>query len=217
VKFSRLFDDFLHKLHLQGESGGTDQTPGVYCTRKNDFKKLKCCYPIFICFRLLKKMFSKRTPNIKTNPLFLTVSKDWEKHENSYWYKIMSLGYNQISKWAKSAAKSIGINTKFVKITNHSNRSSTVSQLSSTGINAKEFIKITGHNNSASILPYLNLSENHHKNLISNLRSESMESEIENSSINNSSLVSLESSNNNNNSSGSVIYNNCTYNITYHK
>jgi hypothetical protein len=49
-------------------------------------------------------------------------NKDWDKNTN---------------KWTKLGAEAIGIGTKKVKISNHSNRSTTVSQLSSADTSVK--------------------------------------------------------------------------------
>jgi hypothetical protein len=64
-------------------------------------------------------------------------NKDWDKNPNSCWYKNTPLGVNEISKWTKLGAEAIGIGTKKVKISNHSNRSTTVSQLSSADTSVK--------------------------------------------------------------------------------
>lgn len=138
--------------------------------------------------RLFNKLISKRTANITTNRLFLTPNKYWQ---NSMWYKNMPVGINEMSKWTRLGAENIGLDTKRKKITNHSNRSSTVSNLSNSGSNLQEIIKITGHTSIQSLEPYLKLNEKHHEKIISNLR--------------NTTNLS--------NDKNVINYNNCTFNI----
>lgn len=152
--------------------------------------------------RLLQKMLSKRTPNIKTNRLFLTPNPDWKK--TGIWYKNCPMGLNQLSKWTRLGAQSIGINTKKVKITNHSNRSSTVSNLTKSGANLQEVIQITGHSSSESLKPYLKLSNEHHLNIVEKMRKTTLPCSTNN-------IASSSSSTDNNVSN--IIYNNCTFNI----
>lgn len=151
--------------------------------------------------RLWNKMMCKRTKNIKTRRLFLAVNKDWNKYPTSCWYKNTPLGVNEISKWTKLAAEAIGLDTKRVKITNHSNRSTAVSQLSKAGTSIQEIIKITGHSSANSVQPYLQLNEEHHSSIISSLRNETK-------TIKSSSFSSPAPAPTNN------VYNNCTFNIT---
>ena len=82
----------------------------------------------------------------------------------------MRVGINEISKWTTTAAERIGLNTKKVKITNHSHRSSAVSHLAKKGVSEQELIKLTGHGSATSIKPYLQMDSEHHLNLVSQMR-----------------------------------------------
>lgn len=158
--------------------------------------------PNFCPVRLFKKMISKRTNNITTDRLFLTVNINWKSSDK--WYKNTPIGRNEISKWTKSSASLAGINTKFVKITNHSNRSAAVSQLANAGISEQEIIKITGHTSSHSIKPYLQMDATRHLQIISHLRNSSISDPTTSSHIEGNSL---------NNKNPNIIYNNCTFNV----
>ncbi|KAJ3644277.1 hypothetical protein Zmor_026943 [Zophobas morio] len=79
--------------------------------------------------RVLTLLLSKRTPNITCERLFPTVNPYWKKSSSSAWYKNTPIGRNEINKWTRCAAEEIGIDTKKVKITNHSTRSTVVSHL----------------------------------------------------------------------------------------
>lgn len=147
-------------------------------------------------------MISKRTNNITTDRLFLTVNINWKSSDK--WYKNTPIGRNEISKWTKSSASLAGINTKFVKITNHSNRSAAVSQLANAGISEQEIIKITGHTSSHSIKPYLQMDATRHLQIISHLRNSSISDPTTSSHIEGNSL---------NNKNPNIIYNNCTFNV----
>lgn len=146
-------------------------------------------------------MLSKRIPNIKTNRLFLTPNPYWKK--TGIWYKNCPIGVNHLSKWTRLGAQSIGIDTKKVKITNHSNRSSAVSNLTKSGANLQDFIQITGHSSSESLKPYLKLSNEHHLNIVEKMRKKTMPCTT--------SITSSSSSTDNNVSH--ITYNNCTFNI----
>ena len=87
------------------------------------------------------------------------------------WFKNLPAGINTIAKWTKQSAEKIGIDTKRCKITNHSNRATTVTQLLQSGIGEQQAMKITGHGSSNSMKPYLQLSSSHHQNIINNFRS----------------------------------------------
>lgn len=156
--------------------------------------------------RLLQKKLSKRTPNIKTNRLFLTPNQDWKK--TGIWYKNCPLGVNQLSKWTRLGAQNIGIDTKKIKITNHSNRSSAVSNLTKSGDNLQEVIQMTGHSSSESLKPYLKLSNEHHLNIINKIRKTTLPS-TSNTSKSSSSTENNTTDNNNSN----INYNNCTFYI----
>lgn len=56
------------------------------------------------------------------------------------------------------------------KKTNHSNRSTAVSQLGKNGVEEQQLLKITGHSNQNSIKPYLNLDQEHHNKIINIMR-----------------------------------------------
>ncbi|KAK9878601.1 hypothetical protein WA026_022863 [Henosepilachna vigintioctopunctata] len=153
-------------------------------------------YPV----RLLKKMLSKRTPNIKTNRLFLTPNPDWQK--TKIWYKNCPVGLNKLSKWTLSAAESIGLDTKKQKISNHSNRSSAVSILAQSGANLQEIIKITGHSSSESLKPHLKLTNEHHGKILEKIRNKQ---DSANSTITSTSTSDSTSKDNTTN----IYYNNC--------
>lgn len=72
--------------------------------------------------RLFKKMILKRGSNITIEKLFLTVNGKWKEGKNCPWYKNLPVGINTLSKWTKISAEKIGLDTKRLKITNHSNR-----------------------------------------------------------------------------------------------
>lgn len=150
---------------------------------------------------------SKRSNSIKTDRLFLTPNCTWNQENSSGWYKNMPVGENTLGKWTKEAAMKIGLDVENNKITNHSNRSSTVSNLAKSGISSERLIKITGHANTKSINPYLQLDKDHHSTLISNLRNPT--SEITNNSVNNLKLVNHEEES----KSNSIVYNNCVFHI----
>lgn len=120
--------------------------------------------------RLYRKLISKR--GIITNDrLFLTVNGKWNKYNNNNWYKNCPIGINTLSKWTKLSAEKIGLDTKKVKITNHSNRATAVSQLLQSGVSEQQAMKITGHGSSNSMKPYLHLSAEHHQNIVNTFRS----------------------------------------------
>lgn len=148
--------------------------------------------------RLFNKMMSKRGSNITTRRLFLTPSKGWQ---TSIWFKNTPIGVNELRKWTCLGAEKIGLDTKRKKITNHSNRSSTVSSLSNAGANLQEIIKVTGHTATSSLEPYLKLNEEHHAKIISQLR----RNPADPASVSNTAVSSENKSN--------VTYNNCTFNF----
>lgn len=146
--------------------------------------------------RLFNKLISKRGKNITSNRLFLRPNRFW-KTENDTWFDNIPVGKNTINGWTKSSAQVIGLDTKNKKITNHSNRSTAVSQLAKKGVPEQQLIKITGHNNSTSIKPYLTIDENRHDEIINSMRG-------------NASTVG---SNNTSSSSASTFnFTNCTFN-----
>ncbi|KAK0070822.1 hypothetical protein PV326_002045, partial [Microctonus aethiopoides] len=109
--------------------------------------------------------------------LFITPNPFWKNNVSKGWYKNIPIGINEILKWTKISAEKIGLDTKNKKISNHSHRSSAVSNLAKAGINEQELIKITGHSSSKSIKPYLQLDNEHHSNLVTNLRNQSLDNE----------------------------------------
>lgn len=117
--------------------------------------------------RLLKKILEKRGPNVKSDRLFLTENPSWK---TSNWFKNTPVGINTISKWTKLSAERAGLDVKRRKITNHSTRSTAVTQMVKAGVSEQEVIKITGHQSAGSIRPYLQLDQTHHVKLINNLR-----------------------------------------------
>lgn len=123
--------------------------------------------------RLFLKLIDKRktNPRITSDRLFLTVNQNWKN--NGIWYKNMPLGVNNMSRWTQISAKKIGIDTKNIKITNHSHRSSAISALSKSGITDQQIIKISGHSNTNSLKPYIQLDPVHHSKLMENLRENS--------------------------------------------
>lgn len=152
--------------------------------------------------RLFEKLMSKREENIKTERLFLTPNPAWQTH--GFWYKNVPVGINSISKWMKESAEKVGLDTVTKKITNHSARSSAVSNLSKAGVGEQELIKVTGHNSASSIKPYLQLNQEHHSNIINNLR-ENTQEETLNITSNSKSSINNESRN---------IFNNCVFHCT---
>lgn len=208
---SALLDYFVEETDNYGKKTGRIEYNTVFSKtaqggnqRTTDSKWLtpNTQNPTHCPVRLYNKMMSKRTKNIKTRRLFLTVNKDWDKYPTSCWYKNCPLGVNEINKWTKLSAEAIGIDTKKVKITNHSNRSTAISGLSKAGTSVQEIIKITGHTSEHSIQPYLQLNEDHHKNIISNLRNETTTTS---STLCSTSAVAPMSNN---------VFNNCTFNIS---
>lgn len=155
-----------------------------------------------ICLvRLLKKILKKRGTHITSDRLFLTPNPFWKLEGSKGWFKNVPLGKQTISKWTQNSASSIGININEYKITNHSHRAATVTELSKSGVSDQQLIKITGHSNANSIKPYLQLDSNHHSNLINNLREEN---EVSFSS----KTITVEEEN----KDRVMTFNNCTFN-----
>lgn len=127
--------------------------------------------------RLFYKILSHRPNHISTDRFFLTPNPFWRNDTSKGWYKNVPLGINEILKWTKISAEKIGLDVKNKKITNHSHRCSTVSNLAKAGVTEQEVIKITGHSSSSSIKPYLQLNSDHHQNLVANLRGKSLDIE----------------------------------------
>lgn len=156
-------------------------------------------------------MISKRGASIKTNRLFLTPNPNWQT--SGVWFKNCAVGRNEMSKWTSVSAKTIGLDSKKFKFTNHSHRATTVTQLAKNGVNENQLTKITGHGNVNSIKPYLQLDRDFHEELIKKMRGDRTMSEFNVSSVSTSASTSVVSGQRQS-SSGAVInnYNNCVFN-----
>ncbi|XP_063931274.1 uncharacterized protein LOC135143348 [Zophobas morio] len=144
--------------------------------------------------RLYKKMLSKRGKHITTDRLFLTPNPAWREPSSVGWFKNSLVGRNEMGKWTRTAAEEIGIDIKKKKISNHSLRSTAVSQLAKAGVGEEQLIKITGHANTFSIKPYLQLDGDHHYQMIDKLRANSTAMEESNNKSTNcapSALVQM--------------------------
>ncbi|KAJ3646256.1 hypothetical protein Zmor_023850 [Zophobas morio] len=147
--------------------------------------------------RLYKKMLSKRGKHITTDRLFLTPNPAWREPSSVGWFKNSPVGRNEMGKWTRTAAEEIGIDIKKKKISNHSLRSTAVSQLAKAGVGEEQLIKITGHANTFSIKPYLQLDGDHHYQMIDKLRANSTAMEESNNKSTNcapSALIPLDTS-----------------------
>ncbi|KAJ3648545.1 hypothetical protein Zmor_020340 [Zophobas morio] len=161
--------------------------------------------------RVLTLLLSKRTPNITCERLFLTVNPYWKKSSSSAWYKNTPIGRNEINKWTRCAAEEIGIDTKRVKITNHSTRSTVVSHLVKAGISEHQLIKITGHKNATSLKPYLKVDQEHHKKIVDHMQGRTAtQNAIVTSGTFSSEGARLESEE----TANKIVYNNCTFQVT---
>ena len=143
----------------------------------------------------------KRGKNITTDRLFLTVNPLWKSAHSVGFFKNCPIGRNQISTWTKSAAQKIGLDTKKIKITNHSNRSTVVSCLAKAGVGEHQITKITGHSSTSSIKSYLQLDSDHHVTLVDCMRQNEQEETVGDKP---------EESKN-----SKYVYNNCTINNYY--
>ena len=164
--------------------------------------------------RLFKKLMEKRGNLIQTDRLFLTPNPYWSQPNSKGWYKNSPVGKNIVSSWFKSAASDIGIDTKKVKITNHSARATAVSKLAKEGVGEQQLIKITGHSNSQSIKPYLQLDVEHHHQMIESMRrissSTSKFNHDQSTMQNKTESTQIQPTNS---SQPTNIYNNCVFNI----
>ncbi|KAJ3662486.1 hypothetical protein Zmor_006833 [Zophobas morio] len=161
--------------------------------------------------RVLTLLLSKRTPNITCERLFLTVNPYWKKSSSSAWYKNTPIGRNEINKWTRCATEEIGIDTKKVKITNHSTRSTVVSHLVKAGISEHQLIKITGHKNTTSLKPYLKVDQEHHKKIVDHMQGRTAtQNAIVTSGTFSSEGARLESEE----TANEIVYNNCTFQVT---
>lgn len=159
-------------------------------------------------------MLSKRGPNIKTDRLLLTPNPSWNKTASSQWYKNCPVGINEVGAWTKLSAEKAGLDVKRVKITNHSTRSTAVSQLAKAGVGEQQLIKITGHSSAGSLRPYLQMDQEHHSKLIEKLRSKSEPSPSTSSSsatVKEVASEEVEVPFANNLASNSIVYSNCTF------
>lgn len=113
---------------------------------------------------------SQRGKHITTDRLFLTVNPSWKNNNSKGFFKNCPVGRNEISKWTKEAAELIGVDTKKIKVTNHSNRAAAVTQLAKIGITEHEIVNITGHSSTSSIKSYLQVDGEHHESIIHQMR-----------------------------------------------
>lgn len=120
--------------------------------------------------RLYHLLARRRGDNITTDRFFLTPNPFWKNAECSKWYKNCPVGANEISKWVKHAAEETGLDIKRRKITNHSLRSSAVSNLAKSGVGENQLLKITGHSSVNSIKSYLQLDSDHHTSIVEKMR-----------------------------------------------
>lgn len=160
--------------------------------------------------RLYKKLISKRTENISIKRFFLCPNRN-RTNNDSAWYKNQPVGICELSKWTRLGAEKVGLDTKSKKITNHSNRASTVSNLSYAGANLQEIIKITGHASTTSLEPYMKLNEEHHAKIIASLRKNEAAPSMPSTS--NSSSTCTNSSVNTTEKNCTAVYNHCTFNF----
>jgi hypothetical protein len=58
----------------------------------------------------------------------------------------------------------------FWQKTNHSNRAAAVTELSRSGVGEQKLVKITGHSNPSSLKPYLQLNQEHLREIIGSIR-----------------------------------------------
>lgn len=183
--------------------GGSKKLADSKWLTKNDSDQNIC--PVHLFKLLLQK---RNEPYITSERLFLTPNPFWNKCNSKGWYKNMPLGINSISTWTKTSAKMIGLDIANNKITNHSNRASTVSHLAKAGISDQQLIKITGHSSSSSIKPYLQLDSDHHESLINSLRA--TDNKVGNPM--NSSCVTTKEENYEIKTPSNTAFNNCVFN-----
>jgi integrase len=136
----------------------------------------------------------------------LAPNPNWKNINSKGWYKNMTIGRNNISSWMFESAQKIGIDTKKIKITNHSVRASAVSNLAKQGIGEEQLIKLTGHSNTHSIKPYLQMDADHHKKIIESMRNEK-------GSLSGGNFSSTASTSTDSSYKGNYVYNNCVFNF----
>jgi integrase len=149
-------------------------------------------------------MIAKRGKHITTRRLFLTPNPAYKNINSIGFFKNCPLGKNQISNWTAAAAKEIGLDVKKRRITNHSNRSTAVSNLAEASVGENQIAKITGHSSVTSIKSYLQMSESHHSSTIQKMRLDAQEL-----SVNQDQQLLNDSTRAN------VVYNNCVINNYY--
>lgn len=157
-----------------------------------------------ICpIRLFKKFMQKRE-DIKNDRLFLTPNPNWNKGN---WFKNTPVGRNVLGQWTSHQAEKTGINTATVKITNHSLRATAVSKLAKQGVGEQQLIKITGHSNTKSISSYLQMDEEHHEQIIQQMRTDEIDVQVNCSTTSNTQSMATSNKPGNNN-----YYYNCVFN-----
>lgn len=121
---------------------------------------------------------------------------------NSIFHKLKykRCGCITLHKQTKSAADAIGLNVNNKKITNHSNRITTVIELAKSSVNGQQQLKITGYSNLKSIKPYLNLLQEDQNKIINNIRG------------NRSSIVESNNESNAKLNLNNSTFTNCTFN-----
>jgi hypothetical protein len=115
----------------------------------------------------------KRGNHITFERLFLTPNPSCMKKTSKGFFKNCPIGRNEISKWTRQSAESIGKDTKRIKVTNHSNYAAAVTQLAKVGEN--QIMKVTRHSNLALIKSYLQINSEHHEKIIQKMRSNNSE------------------------------------------
>jgi integrase len=149
----------------------------------------------------------KKGNHITVERVFLTPNPSWmKKTSKGFFFFNCPIGRNEISKRTRQSAESIGIDTKRIKVTNHSNRAAAVTQLAKVGVSENQIMKVTGHSNLASIKSYLQINSEHHEKIIQKMRSNN--SEITRS---NGSSIETPSSTSSKVSYSSCIFNNCSF------
>jgi hypothetical protein len=91
------------------------------------------------------------------------------KKTSKGFFKNCPIGRNEILKCQTR------IDTKRIKVTNHSNRAAAVTQLAKVGVSENQIMKVTGHSNLASIKSYLQINSEHHEKIIQKMRSNNSE------------------------------------------
>lgn len=220
--FIYIFYYFRDEIGIDGKwTGRIEYNPIFSKTAQGGSKSLtnskwlvKNSENVSLCpIRLFKLLIEKRDLTIKSDRLFLCCNPNWI---NGKWYKDSPIGINTLSKWTRESAEKVGLETKQLKITNHSHRASAVSTLAKQGIGEQQLIKITGHAHANSIKSYLQLDNEHHYNLVQNLRNTETPTTASSVSVATSNSSSASVSNTTNTGFDSRFgnyYSNCTFNI----